>query len=86
MPIRPGSATLDVDPLQIARYREMGPSGRLAAALDLNAALDVIARAGIRARHGPLPPEEVERRLFALRLTADEMRRAFGSAGESAGA
>jgi hypothetical protein len=68
----------DVERIQIRLYREMGPRGRLAAALALNNALEVIARAGIRARYGDLPAAEERLRLFALRLSAEEMRAAFG--------
>lgn len=69
----------EIERLQIRRYREMGPRRRLEAALALNAALDRLALAGIRARHGPsLSPAEERLRLFALRLCPEEMRRAFG--------
>lgn len=74
----------EIERLQIERYREMGPSGRLGAALELNEALDIVARAGIRARHGALPPEEERLRLFALRLGRDAMREAFGWDPENA--
>lgn len=69
---------LDVERVQIQRYRDLGASGRLAAALELNATLDLLALAGIRARHGSLSPREERLRLFALRLGRDDMRNAFG--------
>jgi len=69
---------LDVERLQIERYREMGPRRRLVAALELNAALDLVARAGIRARNGALSAEQERLQLFALRLDRDQMRTAFG--------
>jgi len=69
---------LEIERIQLRRLRELGPRGRLAVALELNSALDRVALAGIRARHGVLPPEEERLRLFALRLGRDEMRAAFG--------
>jgi len=69
---------VEVERLLIERYRAMGPRGRLAAALELNAELELLARAGIRARYGELPPQEERLRLFALRLGRDPMRLAFG--------
>ena len=69
----------EIERIQIRRYRGMGPRRRLEAALELNAALDRLALAGIRARHGGTISAEEERlRLFALRLSRSEMRAAFG--------
>ena len=59
-------------------FREMGPRGRLALAAELNEALDDLARAGIRARYGDLPDAEARLRLFALRLSREQMIDAFG--------
>lgn len=75
----------EVERLLIERYRAMGPRGRLAAALELNAELELLARAGIRAREGELSPEEERLRLFSLRLGRDAMRVAFGWDPGSAG-
>jgi hypothetical protein len=73
-----------VERIQIRRYRDMGPRRRLEAALALNAALDRLALAGIRARHGRSGSPETERlRLFALRLSRDQMRAAFDHDPES---
>jgi hypothetical protein len=77
---------VEVERLLIERYRAMGPRGRLAAALELNAELEQLARAGIRARYGELPPQEERLRLFALRLGHDPMRLAFGWDPGNAGA
>lgn len=41
---------LEIEAIQLQRFREMGPGDRLAVAADLNEALDDLARAGIRAR------------------------------------
>lgn len=69
----------DIERVQLGRFREMGPQRRLAAALALNAALDRLAIAGIRARHGlTLSPREERLHLFALRLNREEMQLAFG--------
>ena len=68
-----------VERIQLQRYREMGPRQRLEAALELNAALDRLALAGIRSRHGgAISPAEQRLRLFALRLSRGDMRAAFG--------
>ncbi len=67
----------EVEARQIERYRDLGPAGRLAAALELNAALDELALAGIRARHGRTSTGDERLRLFALRLDRDQMVRAF---------
>ena len=73
----------EVERIQIRRYREMGPRRRLEAALALNAALDRLALAGIRARHGRSGSPETERlRLFALRLSREQLRAAFPRAPE----
>ncbi|MEO7972081.1 MAG: hypothetical protein ABIU84_00730 [Thermoanaerobaculia bacterium] len=69
----------DVERVQLGRFRAMGPRARLESALALNAALDRLAIAGIRARHGvALSPLEERLHLFALRLNREEMRLAFG--------
>ena len=68
----------EVEAVQVRLYCEMGPRGRLAAALELNAALDNLALAGIRSRHGALPDTELRLRLFALRLSREQMVDAFG--------
>jgi hypothetical protein len=76
----------ELEGLQIARFRQMGPRARLAAALELNELLDRLAVAGLRARHGPLPADEERVRLFALRLDPLQMRAAFGwSPGQDRG-
>lgn len=67
----------EVESVQIRLYREMGPRGRLAAALDLNAALDLLALAGIHSRHRGLPEAEARLRLYSLRLNREQMVRAF---------
>lgn len=68
----------DIERRQIESYRELGPVGRLEVALALNAALDEIACAGIRARHPGISEREERLRLYALRLGAEEVERAFG--------
>ncbi len=68
----------EIEAIQLQLFREMGPRGRLAVAADLNEALDDLARAGIRARHGELPDAEARLRLFALRLSREQMVHAFG--------
>ncbi len=68
----------DVEAVLIEIYRRMSDSGRLRAALDLNRALDKLALAGIRQRHGELGERELRLRLYALRLDRDDMVRAFG--------
>lgn len=74
----------EVERIQIRRYRDMGPRRRLEAALALNAALDRLALAGIRARHGRSGSPETERLwLFSLRLSRDHLRAAFGRDSET---
>ena len=68
----------DIEEMVIRRYREMGPLGRLRAALDKNRAVESLALAGIRHRHGALEEREQRLRLFALRLDREDMVRAFG--------
>ena len=68
----------EIEAIQVRLYREMGPRGRLAAAAELNEALDDLALAGIRSRHGALPEAESRLRLFALRLSREQMVDAFG--------
>lgn len=68
----------EVEEILLKRYREMGPLGRLAAALDMNRTVDALAIAGIRRRHGQIGDRELRLRLFALRLDRDDMVRAFG--------
>ncbi len=68
----------EIEAIQVQVFREMGPRGRLAAAAELNEALDDLARAGIRSRHGELPEAEARLRLFALRLSREQMVQAFG--------
>lgn len=68
----------EVERIQIRRFRDMGPRRRLEVALALNAALDRLALAGIRARAGGIESPGAERlRLFALRLDREQMRAAF---------
>ena len=68
----------EIEAIQVRLFREMGPRGRLTAAAELNDALDDLARAGIRSRHGDLPEAEARLRLFALRLSREQMVHAFG--------
>lgn len=68
----------EIEAIQIRLYCEMGPRGRFAAALELNDALDHLALAGIRSRHGALADNESRLRLFALRLSREQMIGAFG--------
>jgi inhibitor of KinA sporulation pathway (predicted exonuclease) len=68
----------EVEAIQVRLFCEMGPRGRLAAALELNEALDNLAMAGIRSRHGALQDTESRLRLFALRLSREQMVDAFG--------
>ncbi|MND02311.1 hypothetical protein D3C83_216470 [compost metagenome] len=56
----------------------MTPAEKLGEALELDRALDVLALAGIRLRHGRLPAREERLRLFSLRLGRETMIRAFG--------
>ena len=67
----------EIEAIQVRLFREMGPRGRLTAAAELNDALDDLARAGIRSRHGDLPEAEARLRLFALRLSREQMVHAF---------
>jgi hypothetical protein len=75
---QPADTPPEVEQRLIERYREIGPAARLAAALELNATLDRLALAGIRARHGPSNARDERLRLFALRLDREQMVRAFG--------
>ena len=68
----------EVEEVLVRRLREMGPARRLESALELNRALDALARIGIRERHGSdLSEQEARLRLFALRLERAEMVDAF---------
>jgi hypothetical protein len=79
---RPRSGPSDTDPaveeLIVAAHRRMAPREKIRRVLDCNAAAEAVARAGLRARHGPLPERELTYRLAALRLGDELMRRAFG--------
>lgn len=69
----------EVEEVLVRRLREIGPSARLQAALDLNRSLEALALVGIRQRHGEHVGERGERlRLFSLRLDREDMVRAFG--------
>ena len=56
----------------------MTPREKIRRVLDLNAASEAVARAGLRARHGALPEAELRLHLAALRLGGRAMREAFG--------
>ena len=67
-----------VEALLIEAHRRMTPREKMRRVLDCNAAAEAMARAGLLARHGPLPERELRLRLAVLRLGEDLVRRALG--------
>jgi hypothetical protein len=68
----------EIEAVVLERYRTMGAAARLDAAFAMNRAVATLAAAGVRLRHGAdLGDHELRLRLFALRLDAETMRRAF---------
>ena len=62
----------------LAGYRAMTPAAKLARVVSLNRALDALALAGIRDRHGgALSERELRLRLGALRLSRETMHAVF---------
>lgn len=69
---------LEVEAVLIRRFQELGPRGRLEAALALGEDLDRLALAGVRLRHRHrLDVREEQLRVFALRLDRESMIRAY---------
>lgn len=75
----PSDSSPAIEQFVIDGYRRMTPSDKLARVVALNSALEQLASAGIRARHGPdMSDRERRLRLAALRLDAPIMRDVFG--------
>lgn len=69
----------EVQAIMIEGYRRMAPAERLRRVVDLNRAVESLARARIRAQYGPeLSEREENLRLAALHLDRETMIRAFG--------
>lgn len=68
----------DVRALMIEGYRRMSPAEKLQRVVDLNRAVESLARARIRERYGPdLSEREEDLRLASLYLNRETMIRAF---------
>lgn len=79
----PASAAEDTPPevraMMIEGYRRMSPAEKLQRVVDLNRAVESLARARIRERYGPdLSAREEDLRLASLYLDRETMIRAFG--------
>jgi hypothetical protein len=69
----------EVQAMMIAGYRRMSPAEKLQRVVDLNRAVENLARARLRAQYGPnLSEREENLRLAALHLDRETMIRAFG--------
>lgn len=62
----------------VEAHRWMSAREKMRRVLSCNAAAEAMARAGIRARHGPLPDRDLRLHLAALRLGPEAMMAAFG--------
>ena len=68
----------EIEARVIEGYRAMSPAERLARVVSLNRALEALATARLGSRYGPdLSPRELRLRLGSLRLSREEMVRAF---------
>jgi hypothetical protein len=69
----------EVQAMMIEGYRRMSPAEKLQRVVDLNRAVEGLARARLRAQYGPnLSEREENLRLAALHLDRETMIRAFG--------
>lgn len=68
----------EVQAMMIEGYRRMSPAEKLQRVVDLNRAVESLARARLRAQYGPnLSEREENLRLASLYLDRDTMIRAF---------
>lgn len=68
----------EVEAILLEGYRRMSPAEKLGRVLDLNRAVEDLARARLRKQYGPNLPEREERlRLAALHLDRETMIRVF---------
>jgi hypothetical protein len=67
-----------VERVLIEGFRRMTPAEKLQRVVALNRAVEQLASAGLRYRHGDMTERERRLRLAALRLDAELMRDAFG--------
>lgn len=86
----PASAAEDTPPevraMMIEGYRRMSPAEKLQRVVDLNRAVESLARARIRERYGPdLSAREEDLRLASLYRDRETMIRAFGWDPEAEG-
>lgn len=86
----PTSAAEDTPPevraMMIEGYRRMSPADKLQRVVDLNRAVESLARARIREQYGPdLSVREEDLRIASLYLDRETMIRAFGWDPESEG-
>ena len=68
----------EIEAILIDGYRRMSPTDKLARVRALNQAVQQMALAGIRARHGEISDREAQLRLGALWLGRETMVRVFG--------
>lgn len=69
----------EVQAIMIEGYRRMAPAEKLQRVVDLNRAVESLARARIREQYGPdLSEREEDLRLTSLYLDRETMIRAFG--------
>jgi hypothetical protein len=68
---------LQIERLQIERYRTMTASEKLARVIDLNRTAESMATLRLERQYGPLEPRELELRLAALRMDRQTMIEVF---------
>jgi hypothetical protein len=69
----------EIEEMLLERYRQMSPGEKLRSVQDLNRAVQLMALAGIRSRHGSdLSERELRLRLAALWLDRETMIEVFG--------
>lgn len=69
---------LDIEEKMLEGLRRMTPAEKIQRVVELNRAVETMAAAGIRARHGAdLPEQELRLRLAALRLPRSTMIEVF---------
>jgi hypothetical protein len=74
----PTDTAPEVEAILLEGYRRMSPAEKLARVLDLNRAVEDLARARLRKQYGPDLSEREERlRLAALHLDREMMIRVF---------
>jgi hypothetical protein len=68
----------EVEAILVAGYRAMSPSQKLRRVVELNGAIEALARARLRRQYGALDERTVRMRIAALRYPRELMIAAFG--------